>query len=136
MKKTRLCQTSVETSRLAFGCVQLTVHRSQREALAVLEHAFSLGIMHFDVARAYGFGRAEGILRDFLRQKRAAVTLTTKFGISPPAGLAGNAGLVNGLKKVLGPFFPWVAAQSKESWLLDGESGCLHSHSGNPKFGD
>lgn len=104
MKKVRLLQTDVETSRLGFGCVQLTVHHNRREALAVLEHAFALGITHFDVARAYGFGRAEGILREFLRQKRDAVTLTTKFGIAPPSGLAGNGRLINGLKKVLSPF--------------------------------
>jgi aryl-alcohol dehydrogenase-like predicted oxidoreductase len=51
---------NVETSRLGFGCVQLTSHRKRREAPFVLERAFSLGITHFDVARKYGFGRAEG----------------------------------------------------------------------------
>ncbi len=58
MKKHILLSTNVETSRLGFGCVQLTAHDSRKEALSVLEHAFSLGITHFDVARAYGFGRA------------------------------------------------------------------------------
>jgi aryl-alcohol dehydrogenase-like predicted oxidoreductase len=104
MKKVSLPHTNVETSRLGFGSVRLTVQRNRREALAVLEQAFSLGITHFDTARAYGFGRAEGILRDFLRQKRGAVTITTKFGIEPPSGLAGNVRLINGLKKVLRPF--------------------------------
>jgi D-threo-aldose 1-dehydrogenase len=70
----------------------------------VLEHAFSLGITHFDVARAYGFGRAEGILREFLCRKRHAVTLATKFGIEPPSGLAGNVRVVNALKRILRPF--------------------------------
>jgi aryl-alcohol dehydrogenase-like predicted oxidoreductase len=104
MKKHILLQTNVETSRLGFGCVQLTAHHNRREALSVVEHAFSLGITHFDVARAYGFGRAEGILREFLRQKRHDVTLTTKFGIEPPSGLAGNARVINALKKVLRRF--------------------------------
>ena len=104
MKKARFPETNVEMSRLGFGCVRLTAHQDRKEALAVLEHAFSLGITHYDVARAYGFGRTEGILRDFLRPKRDAVTLTTKFGIEPPSGLAGNIRLINGLKKVLGPF--------------------------------
>jgi D-threo-aldose 1-dehydrogenase len=104
MKKVSLPHCKVETSRLGFGSVRLTVQRNRREALAVLEHAFSLGITHFDTARSYGFGRAEGIFRDFLRQKRGAVTITTKFGIEPPSGLAGNVRLINGLKKVLRPF--------------------------------
>ncbi len=104
MKKHILLSTNVETSRLGFGCVQLTAHDKRKEALSVLEHAFSLGITHFDAARAYGFGRAEGILREFLQQKRDAVTLTTKFGIEPPSGLAGNVRAINVLKKVLRPF--------------------------------
>ncbi len=104
MKRHTILQSKVETSRLGFGCVQLTAHRNRREALSVLEHAFSLGVTHFDVARAYGFGRAEGILREFLRQKRHDVTLTTKFGIEPPSGLAGNVGVINALKKILSPF--------------------------------
>jgi aryl-alcohol dehydrogenase-like predicted oxidoreductase len=87
MKKHIFLQTNAETSRLGFGCVQLTAHLNRREALSVLEHAFSVGITHFDVARAYGFGRAEGILREFLWQKRHDVTLTTKFGIEPPLGI-------------------------------------------------
>jgi aryl-alcohol dehydrogenase-like predicted oxidoreductase len=78
----------------------------------VLEHSFSLGITHFDVARAYGFGRAEGILREFLRQKRHHVTLTTKFGIEPPSGLAGNVRAINTLKKILRPF-PGLLRQAK-----------------------
>jgi aryl-alcohol dehydrogenase-like predicted oxidoreductase len=80
----------------------------------VLEHAFSPGITHFDVARAFGFGRAEGILREFLRQKRHEVTftMTTKFGIEPPSGLAGNVGVINALKKALRRF-PGLLRQAK-----------------------
>jgi D-threo-aldose 1-dehydrogenase len=112
MKKHIFLQPNLETSRLGFGCVQLTAHRNRKEALSVLEHAFSVGIRHFDVARAYGFGRAEGILREFLRQKRHEVTLTTKFGIEPPSGLAGNARVVNALKKALRRF-PGLLRQAK-----------------------
>jgi aryl-alcohol dehydrogenase-like predicted oxidoreductase len=53
-----------------------------------LEEAFAQGITRFDVARAYGLGRAEGILGEFLGSKRQQVTLATKFGIKPPSGLA------------------------------------------------
>jgi aryl-alcohol dehydrogenase-like predicted oxidoreductase len=50
----------------------------------MLERAFALGITHFDVARAYGFGRAEGILGKFLRGRRDQVTVATKLGLQPP----------------------------------------------------
>lgn len=104
MKKQIFQPTSLATSRLGFGCIQLTAQRSRREALSALEHAFSLGITHFDVARAYGFGRTEGILGEFLRGKRHEVTVTTKFGIHPPSGLAGNVRILGALKKILRPF--------------------------------
>jgi len=96
--------TGVEVSALGFGCVRLTTHRDERDALATLEHAFSLGITHFDVARVYGFGRAEAILGTFLRGKRDRVTVATKFGLTPPAGLARSRFAVSLAKKVLGPF--------------------------------
>ena len=72
------------TFPLGFGCVQLTTHREASEAVSMLERAFALGITHFDVARAYGFGRAEGILGKFLRGRRDQVTVATKLGLHPP----------------------------------------------------
>jgi aryl-alcohol dehydrogenase-like predicted oxidoreductase len=84
--------------------VQLTAHPRQADAVAVLEHAFALGITHFDVARLYGFGRAEGILGKFLRGRRDQVTVATKFGLQPPSGLAGNGRLITAAKHLLKPF--------------------------------
>src|SRR5579863_297853 len=89
---------------LGFGCVQLTSHARQSEAVAILERAFSLGITHFDVARAYGFGRAEGILAQFLRGRRDRVTVATKFGFQMPSGPAGNPRLISMAKRLLRPF--------------------------------
>ncbi len=89
---------------LGFGCVQLTTQPRQSEAVAILERAFSLGITHFDVARAYGFGRAEGILAQFLRGRRDRVTVATKFGFQMPSGLAGDPRLIAAAKRLLGPF--------------------------------
>ena len=89
---------------LGFGCVQLTTQPRQSEAVAILERAFSLGITHFDVARAYGFGRAEGILAQFLRGRRDRVTVATKFGFQMPSGLAGDPRLIALAKRLLGPF--------------------------------
>jgi len=98
--------------QLGFGCVQLTAHPRQADAVAVLEHAFSLGITHFDVARSYGFGRAEGILGKFLRGRRDQVTVATKFGLQPPSGVAGNGRLITAAKHLLKPF-PALLRQAK-----------------------
>ncbi|MDQ2798712.1 MAG: aldo/keto reductase [Armatimonadota bacterium] len=70
---------------LGFGCSSLMGHGTPQERMAVLETAFDSGIRHFDVARFYGFGEAEGALGDFIQSRRTEVTVTTKFGISPPA---------------------------------------------------
>ncbi len=112
----------VETSRLGFGCVQLTAHRDRRDALAILEHAFAEGITHFDVARAYGFGRSESILSKFLRGKRNQVTVATKFGLQPPTGFAGNATVIDIAKKILGPF-PGLLRRAKARGAAMGKSG-------------
>lgn len=89
---------------LGYGCTQLTTFKDRREAVRLLEHAFAEGITHYDVARGYGFGRAEGILGEFLKGKRERVTLATKFGLQPPVGLAGNRFVIDGIKRILRPF--------------------------------
>jgi D-threo-aldose 1-dehydrogenase len=72
---------------IGFGCVRLTSNYSERSALRNLETAYEEGIRHFDVARSYGYGLAEGILGKFLKGKRDRVTITSKFGIFPNNGL-------------------------------------------------
>lgn len=84
-----------ETSALGFGCSSLMGHETAQERAAILGTAFESGIRHFDVARYYGFGEAEGALGDFLKGRRANVSITTKFGISPPRQSSG-------LRSVLG----------------------------------
>jgi D-threo-aldose 1-dehydrogenase len=81
---------------LGFGCSALT-GTSRKVADRLLQTAFDSGIRHFDVARSYGYGEAEGILGAFLKSRREEVTITTKFGIQPPRrssalGLAVRAG--------------------------------------------
>ena len=68
---------------VGFGCGALT-GTSRKDALQLLEKAFDAGVRHFDVARSYGYGEAEGILGTFVKSRRAEVTITTKFGIQPP----------------------------------------------------
>src|SRR3990167_3906851 len=113
MRRQKLGQTDIEVSALGFGCVQLTSHQSKEDAIAILEHAFAEGITHFDLARSYGFGRAEGIFAGFLRDKRQDVTITTKFGFELPTGLSGNPKLISLAKKILKPF-PGLLRRAKD----------------------
>lgn len=122
MRKQMLGPNLMEVSRLGFGCVKLTIHRERREAVHILEHAFDLGITHFDVARAYGFGRTEYILGEFLRGKRGRVTVATKLGLMPPSGLSGNRWVINLTKKVLSPF-PKLLRRAKERGAIMGQAG-------------
>jgi len=47
----------------------------------LLNEAYDAGVCHFDVARMYGLGAAEGELGKFARDKRDKLVLATKFGI-------------------------------------------------------
>jgi aryl-alcohol dehydrogenase-like predicted oxidoreductase len=89
------------TSSLGFGCVKLTAHHTERAARRTLEVAFEEGIRHFDVARLYGFGQAEGILGRFIRDKRSQLTVTTKFGLYPAWLPFFNLRLLNLARRVI-----------------------------------
>jgi len=78
-----MLERPLKTPALGFGCSSLTA-MSRSDANRVLGAAFDAGIRHFDVARYYGYGEAEGILGRFLDGRRSEVTITTKFGIEPP----------------------------------------------------
>jgi D-threo-aldose 1-dehydrogenase len=72
------------TVRLALGCAQLGnlyEPRTDRQARAILEAAWDVGIRHFDTAPHYGLGLSERRLGDFLREKpRDEFTVSTKVG--------------------------------------------------------
>jgi hypothetical protein len=74
----------IRTSALGFGCAPIMGKIGRRRALNALAEAFDLGVTHFDVARSYGFGRAERAIGEFLLGKRDRVTITSKFGVIPP----------------------------------------------------
>jgi D-threo-aldose 1-dehydrogenase len=74
---------AVRTPAVGFGCSSLT-GTSPSNANRVLQTAFDAGVRHFDTARYYGYGEAEGILGSFLKSRRSEVTISTKFGIEPP----------------------------------------------------
>lgn len=69
--------------RLGFGCASLMRLPSRRRRQALLGEAFEQGIRHFDVARMYGLGAAEGELGRFAKGHREELSIATKFGIAP-----------------------------------------------------
>jgi hypothetical protein len=71
--------------RLGFGCVAITTLPSRRAVRRLLEFAFDLGVRHFDTAPVYGRGYSEILLGEFLRGRRAKVSVATKFGLWPVA---------------------------------------------------
>jgi hypothetical protein len=81
----------VISTRVGFGCAGLMRESSGRDRRRVLAAAFDEGIRHFDVARMYGLGAAEGELGRFARGRRDDLVIATKFGIeatSAPGRLA------------------------------------------------
>lgn len=88
--------------RLGFGCAALHGALSSNEAEALLETALDHGVTHFDTARAYGWGKAEGLLGALALRRRDEMTIVSKAGVAPPT-LAGRV-----LKK-LGPKFAAAA---------------------------
>lgn len=105
MRRVQLAHTNIATSALGFGCVSLTMHDDRAKAIRVLETAFDSGITHFDVARLYGYGQAEGILGEFLRSKRDKVTVATKFGLEASGAVAKSRRLISIAR--------WLAHRSK-----------------------
>ena len=106
MRSVRLPGTGVDTTRLGFGCGRLMRVRSRRARRRLLDQAFDAGIRHFDVARMYGLGAAEGELGRFARGRRDQLVIATKCGIAPS-----SLGLV--LRRVQGlirPMLPWIPA--------------------------
>lgn len=73
----------IQVPVIGFGCSSLT-SVDEKTAQRLLGTAFDAGVRHFDVARYYGYGEAEGRLGKFIKSRRAEITITTKFGIEPP----------------------------------------------------
>jgi D-threo-aldose 1-dehydrogenase len=92
------------SSRVGFGCAGLMREPSLRRRQQVLASAFEHGIRHFDVARMYGLGAAEGELGRFLRGRREQVVVATKFGIEPARSARGLAQLQGPARELLARF--------------------------------
>lgn len=85
MKQLLLFSGGPATTVLGFGTTSMMGLTTNRERQLLLEHAFEAGIRHFDTAPSYGYGEAERVLGDFARTRRDQLTITTKFGLQPPA---------------------------------------------------
>jgi D-threo-aldose 1-dehydrogenase len=98
--------------RLGFGCARLMRLPSRRRRQALLGEAFEQGIRHFDVARMYGLGAAEGELGRFARGRRGELAIATKFGIDP-GGAAGRLAALQAPARALVGRFPALRSQLK-----------------------
>ncbi len=81
----------VTSTRIGFGCAGLMREPSAHRRRRLLDEAFDQGIRHFDVARMYGLGAAEGELGRFAQGRRESIVIATKFGVeaaSAPGRLA------------------------------------------------
>ena len=95
--------------RLGFGCAGLMQSPSRRRRQRLLAEAFELGIRHFDVARMYGLGAAEGEVGRFARGRREQIAIVTKFGIEP-SGSVGRLALLQAPARAVLARFPSLRA--------------------------
>jgi D-threo-aldose 1-dehydrogenase len=85
MSRFALFSGATPSTGVGFGTTSLMGLTSTGERLKLLGNAFDAGIRHYDTAPYYGYGEAERALGDFLNGKRDECTITTKYGILPPA---------------------------------------------------
>ena len=71
------------SSRIGLGCVTFGREIDEAASFALLDHAYSRGVTHFDTAAAYGGGASEMILGRWLASRKPeGITVATK--ILPP----------------------------------------------------
>ncbi len=83
MKTRKLGRDGPEVSALGLGCMGMSGNyggRDDDEARATLDRAVEIGVTFLDTADVYGAGHNETFLGTFLRGRRDAVFLATKFG--------------------------------------------------------
>jgi D-threo-aldose 1-dehydrogenase len=91
----------VTSTRVGFGCAGLMREPSARKRQRLLAEAFDQGITHFDVARMYGLGAAEGELGRFAQRRREDIVIATKFGIEAAAAPGRLARLQSPARRLL-----------------------------------
>jgi aryl-alcohol dehydrogenase-like predicted oxidoreductase len=86
MRQVRLGQTGLQVSAIAFGTWSFGGDwgaADLQESKDAIHHALELGISLFDTAQGYGFGAAEQLLGEALRERtrREEVIIATKGGL-------------------------------------------------------
>ena len=97
----RFPASTIETTRIGFGCSNLLGDKTRDEGLRLLHTAYDCGVRHFDVARVYNFGDAESLVGEFQSEKRDKITITTKFGLIPREGVAKLKGPVELARRIM-----------------------------------
>jgi D-threo-aldose 1-dehydrogenase len=82
MRQIQLAGTDLKISRFGFGTASLHHVASASARRDLLAIAAEYGFTHFDTARMYGEGMAERTLGEFMRGRRSAFTVATKFGFA------------------------------------------------------
>lgn len=93
--------TDITTTAAGFGCSGLLGDKTPEEGTHLLHTAYEAGIRHFDVARYYGYGDAEGLVGAFTQGKRDRVTITTKFGMQPMKQVAQFNGVMRFVRQMM-----------------------------------
>jgi aryl-alcohol dehydrogenase-like predicted oxidoreductase len=90
MDRTRLGQSNLQVSQIAFGTWQLGGDwgaTDSEAAIAAIRHAADQGINFFDTAQGYGFGASERLLAQALGGRpRDELVIATKGGLRPAPG--------------------------------------------------
>ena len=95
MEYSRLGSSSLEVSRIGFGCWAVGGHGwgsvDDRESIATIRRAVELGVTLFDTADVYGLGHSEKVLSEALGERRHDMIIATKFGVTvSPDGRVGR----------------------------------------------
>jgi len=102
----------IQLSPLGFGCAPIMGKIGKAQATRAMSEAFDLGVTHFDVARSYGFGRAEQVVGKFIKRKRDRVTVTSKFGVVPPTLCLRTRTMIP-IVRTIATLFPQLKARLK-----------------------
>jgi D-threo-aldose 1-dehydrogenase len=101
LQRIELLGASTGAPRVGFGCSNLLGDKPPEVGLGLLHTAYESGIRHFDVARVYNYGDAEGLLGEFTSDKRDKITISTKFGLMPREGVAKMKGPVRLVRRMM-----------------------------------
>lgn len=103
----------ITLSPLAFGCASVMGKVAKPQAMRAMQAAFDVGVTHFDVARSYGFGRAEEVVGSFMKGRRDKVTVASKFGVVAPTLSLRTKALIP-IGRVLTRMLPQLKARMKK----------------------